>query len=144
MLGRSDQAFGYFKKLLPNRIDSDTFVAEPYVYSQYITSNEHSQPGRASHSWQTGSAAWMYRVSYDYILGIRPTYNGLIIDPAIPSHWKGYKAERIFRGTRYIFEVENPEGAEKGIHHLIVDGNETPGNLIPVSKSNVCKVKVIM
>lgn len=144
MLGRSNQAYDYFKKLLPNRIDSDTFVAEPYVYSQYITSNEHSQPGRASHSWQTGSAAWMYRVSYDYILGIRSTYDGLMIDPAIPSHWKGFKAERVFRGTRYIIEVENTGGAEKGIRQLFVDGTEIAGNLIPVSGSEVCKVKVVM
>lgn len=144
MLGRSNQAFAYFRKLLPNRIDSDTFVAEPYVYSQYITSNEHSQPGRASHSWQTGSAAWMYRVSYDYILGIRPTFDGLLIDPAIPSHWKGYKAERIYRGTRYTIEVDNPNGVEKGIKHLVVDGKEIEGKLIPVSGSKVCKVKVTM
>jgi len=144
MLGRSNQAFEYFKKMLPNRIDSETFVAEPYVYSQYITSNEHSQPGRASHSWQTGSAAWMYRVSYDYILGIRSTYDGLIIDPAIPSHWKSFKAERVYRQTRYIFEIENPNGSEKGVSRVFVDGNAIEGNLIPVSSAETCRVKVIM
>lgn len=144
MLGRSNQAFEYFRKLLPNRIDSDTFVAEPYVYSQYITSNEHSHPGRASHSWQTGSAAWMYRVSYDYILGIRSTYSGLIIDPAIPSHWPGYRAERVYRGVRYIIEVVNQQGTQKGIRQLIVDGREVPGNLIPIPQSKTCIVKVIM
>ncbi|HPS84270.1 MAG TPA: glycosyl transferase, partial [Bacteroidales bacterium] len=78
MLQRGNQAYEYLKKMLPDRIDSDVFVAEPYVFSQYITSNEHSEPGRASHSWQTGSAAWMFRVSFDYVLGIRPTYNGLM------------------------------------------------------------------
>jgi cellobiose phosphorylase len=144
MLGRSNQAFEYFRKLLPNRIDSDTFVAEPYVYSQYITSNEHSQPGRASHSWQTGSAAWMYRVSYDYILGIRSTYSGLIIDPAIPSYWPGYRAERVYRGVRYNIAVENQQGTQKGIRQLIVDGREVPGNLIPIPQSKTCIVKVIM
>ncbi len=144
MLGRGNQAYEYFKKMLPNRIDSDIFVAEPYVYSQYITSNEHSAPGRASHSWQTGSAAWMYRVSYDYLLGIRSTYKGLIIDPAISSSWKSYTVERVYRGTRYKIEVLNPGGKEKGVTELWVDGKLIKGNLIPVSTDPICQVKVIM
>lgn len=144
MLGRSNKAFSYFKKMLPNRIDSDIFVAEPYVYSQYITSNEHSSPGRASHSWQTGSAAWMYRVSYDYMLGIRSTYYGLMIDPAIPSHWKKFTAERVYRGTRYIIEVENFEGLQKGVKEIEVDGKIIAGNILPLTKEKSCKVKVIM
>jgi cellobiose phosphorylase len=144
MLGRSNQAYGYFTKMLPNRIDSDTFVAEPYVYSQYITSNEHSAPGRASHSWQTGSAAWMYRVSYDYILGIRSTYDGLIIDPAIPSHWKEFTAERVYRGVRYVIHVRNPHGVEKGVKSLTACGKTVAGNLIPICSEKVCRVEVIM
>ena len=144
MLGRSNKAFEYFKKMLPNRIDSDVFVAEPYVYSQYITSNEHSSPGKASHSWQTGSAAWMYRISYDYILGIRPTYNGLMIDPAIPSHWNSFSAGRIYRGTSYMIEVDNSKGVEKGIKEIIVDGTKINGNILPISNGKVCKVKVVM
>lgn len=144
MLGRGEQAYQYFKKMLPNRIDSDIFVAEPYVYSQYITSNEHSSPGRASHSWQTGSAAWMYRVSYDYMLGVRSTYNGLIIDPAISSSWKSFKIERVYRGTRYKVEILNPDGKEKGVAEVWIDGKLIKGNLIPVSTDSICHVKVIM
>jgi cellobiose phosphorylase len=144
MLGRSNQAFDYFKKMLPNRIDSDTFVAEPYVFSQYITSNEHSQPGRASHSWQTGSAAWMYRVSYDYLLGLRPTYSGLLIDPAIPTHWDGFKAQRKYRGCLYKIEVVNPQHYEKGVKEIFVDGVKINGNVLPVSTLKECNVKVIM
>ncbi len=85
-----DSAADYFRTLLPDRVDSDTFIAEPYVYSQYITSDEHESPGRASHSWQTGTAAWMYRIAYDWILGVRPTYAGLKIDPGIPAAWKSF------------------------------------------------------
>ena len=144
MLGRSNQAFEYFKKMLPNRIDSDTFVAEPYVYSQYITSNEHSAPGRASHSWQTGSAAWMYRVSYDYILGIRPGYDGLFIDPAIPAFWKEYTVERVYRGIRYQIRVLNPDGVEKGVKSITVDGNSLSGRILPTGDKKVCQVEVIM
>jgi cellobiose phosphorylase len=144
MLGRSNQAYEYFEKMLPNRIDSDVFVAEPYVYSQYITSNEHSAPGRASHSWQTGSAAWMYRVSYDYILGIRPTYEGLMIDPAIPARWDGFTSERVFRGTRYIITVLNPNHLEKGKVELSVDGQPIPGNILKPAAKKVCHVQVVL
>jgi cellobiose phosphorylase len=144
MLGRGNAAFDYYKKLLPNRIDSDIFVAEPYVYPQYITSDEHEAAGRASHSWQTGSAAWMYRISFDYILGIRPTYQGLMIDPVIPSDWKGFKAERVFRGTRYKIEVRNPGGVESGVKFVIVDGQPISGKVLPISDRPVCNVLVRM
>ncbi len=108
LLGRGGRATDIFRTLLPDRVDSDTFFAEPYVFSQYITSDEHESPGRASHSWQTGTAAWMYRVAYDWILGVRPTYGGLMIDPCVPAGWRSFKVERVFRGCRYRIEISNP------------------------------------
>ncbi|MGD8781234.1 MAG: glycosyl transferase family 36 [Ignavibacteria bacterium] len=144
LMGRGNSAFEYFKKLLPNRVDPDTFSAEPYVYSQYITSDEHSAPGRASHSWQTGTAAWMYRIAFDYILGVRPTYDGLMVDPAIPSKWKSFKVERIFRGTKYIIDVENPNMVERGIDSIYVEGEKIEGNILPVFEKATCYVKVKM
>jgi cellobiose phosphorylase len=144
LMGRGDDAFAHFKKLLPNRIDSDIYCAEPYVYSQYITSDEHPTAGRASHSWQTGTAAWMYRISFDYILGVRPTYNGLLIDPVIPSDWKSFKVERVFRGTKYSIEVENPNSVEHGVKSIYVDGVEINGNVLPITEKKMCNVKVIM
>ncbi|MBN2088085.1 glycosyl transferase family 36 [candidate division KSB1 bacterium] len=144
LMGRGKQAYTYYQKLLPNVVDSDIFKVEPYVYSQYITSDEHSSPGRASHSWQTGSAAWMFRIAIDYILGVRPTYTGLLVDPAIPSTWPKFRIERIFRGTRYIISVENPKQVEYGIESVLVDGQKIEGNIIPISKNEVCQVQVTM
>jgi cellobiose phosphorylase len=144
LLGRGDRAYAYYKKLLPDRIDPGTFVAEPYVYSQYITSDEHATAGRASHSWQTGSAAWMYRVSFDHILGIRPSYAGLVVDPVIPKSWKGFKAERVFRGTRYLIEVENPDGVESGVRSIRVDGCPYGGRVLPLTGEAVCRILVTM
>jgi cellobiose phosphorylase len=144
LMGRGEQAYAYYQKLLPNVVDSDIFKVEPYVYSQYITSDEHDFPGRASHSWQTGSAAWMFRIAIDYILGVRPTYAGLLIDPAIPSTWPKFRIERIFRGTRYIISVENPKQVEHGIKSVLVDGKKIEGNIIPISKNEVCQVQVTM
>ncbi len=144
MLGRGNMAYDYYRKLLPNRVDSDIFVAEPYVYSQYITSNEHSQPGKTSHSWQTGTAAWMFRINFDYILGIRPHYDGLEINPVIPSEWKGFKAQRIFRGTSYEIEVLNPDNVESGVKSIVVDQSLIDGNILPISDKKNCKVIVTL
>jgi len=144
LLGRGERAFAYFKKLLPGRVDQATFCAEPYVYSQYITSDEHETAGKASHSWQTGTAAWMYRVSYDHILGLRPAYEGLVIDPVIPPTWKRFRAERVFRGARYLVEVENPEGVERGVKSIRVDGRPGKGPIAPRPAGSVCRVSVTM
>jgi cellobiose phosphorylase len=145
LLRRGGRAFAYFRKLLPGRIDQSTFCAEPYVYSQYITSDEHETAGRASHSWQTGTAAWMYRVGYDHILGIRPDYGGLVVDPVIPGEWPGFRAERVFRGVRYLVEVRNPDGVESGVRSIEVDGRPVEGGVVaPRPAGSVCRVTVTM
>ena len=144
LLGRGERAYAYFKKLLPGRIDQETFCAEPYVYSQYITSDEHGTAGKASHSWQTGTAAWMYRVAFDHILGIRPSYAGLIVDPVVPRAWKGFRVERVFRGARYIVDFENPDGVERGVRSIDVDGGPVAGPIAPRPADSVCRVTVRM
>jgi cellobiose phosphorylase len=145
LLGRGDRAFAYFRKLLPGRVDQAIFRAEPYVYSQYITSDEHETAGRASHSWQTGTAAWMYRVAYDFILGLRPSYEGLVIDPVIPPSWPRFKAERVFRGARYIVEVDNPDGVMSGVRSIALDGAPIEGTVLaPRPAGSVCRVAVTM
>ncbi|NOY77534.1 MAG: glycosyl transferase family 36 [Calditrichaeota bacterium] len=142
LLKRGDQAFAYYKKLLPNAVDSDQFRVEPYVYSQYITSNEHPTAGMASHSWQTGTAAWMYRVAIDYMLGVRPTYWGLRVDPVIPSDWQEFSVERVFRGARYRIRVHNPGGVESRVTRIQMDGQPVEGPVLPICSKAVCQVEV--
>ncbi len=144
MLGRGDRAYYYYKKMLPNNIDSDRFIAEPYVYSQYITSDEHKTEGRASHSWQTGTAAWMYYVCLNYMLGVRAVYDGLIIDPVIPSHWETFVFKRLYRGTEYDIQIFNPDKVQKGVKEIIMEEEKIRGNIITFSDRKTCKVKVIM
>jgi cellobiose phosphorylase len=144
LLGQGDLAFDLFKRLLPGRIDQAVFSAEPYVYSQYITSDEHETAGKASHSWQTGTAAWMYRVAFDHILGVRPSYEGLVVDPVVPSAWKGFRAERVFRGVRYEIRVENPEGVMSGVRSVLVDGRPVAGRVLPRPDADRCVVVVTM
>ena len=101
--------------------------------------------GEAKNSWLTGTAAWTFLNISQYILGIRPDYDGLIVDPCIPSFMDGFTAKRDFRGTTYLIEVENPDHVEKGVVSVTVDGNAIEGNLIPVDagKKEV-HVKVVM
>jgi len=144
MLGRGSRAFQYYQETVPAAIDSAVYQSEPYVYPQYVTSDEHPTAGMASHSWQTGTAAWMYRVMIDFFLGIRPTFQGLQIDPVIPSSWPFFKVSRRFRGTKYEIMVDNSAGLERGVKEVQVDGQPIQGNLIVPTGKDFCSVKVIM
>lgn len=144
LMGRGDFAYDYYRKLLPNRINSDIYMAEPYVYSQYITSDEYETAGRASHSWQTGTASWMFRIAIDYILGIKAEYEGLSINPVIPHSWNSFKVERVFRGTRYLITVENPDNLESGVLNIWVDDEPVTGTIIKPSGKQTSKVRVLM
>lgn len=112
-------------------IDIDRYQVEPYVYAEYVTSPDHPTYGQASHSWLTGSSAWMLRDAIDYILGVRPTYEGLMIDPCIPSSWQRYKVIRHFRGKIYEIYVRNPKNVNKGIRSIKVNDQPLQGNIIP-------------
>jgi len=86
----------------------------------------------------------MFRVSFDYVLGIRPTYKGLLIDPVIPSRWDTFSASRKYRGTLYNITVENPQHVEKGVKEIFVNGTRIDGNVLPLTDSKECTIKVIM
>ncbi|MDZ7333278.1 MAG: glycosyl transferase family 36 [candidate division KSB1 bacterium] len=139
LLGRGDRAFEIYQKALPMNpiIDIDRYQVEPYVYAEYVTSPDHPTFGQASHSWLTGSSAWMLRDGIDYILGVRPTYRGLLIDPCIPHQWKFYRVIRKFRGKTYHIEVHNPHGLNKGINQVEVAETKISGNLIDLTDATV-------
>ena len=147
ILGRGDLAFEYYKKILPttkNRIAS-THRTEPYVYSQFITGKGNPNFGRARNSWLTGTAAWNFVAIANYILGVRPDYDGLVIDPCIPKNWRTFSVKRVFRGATYDINMKNPKGVNKGIRSLTVDGKRAEGNVAPIfnDKKNH-KIEVVM
>ena len=96
--------------------------AEPYSYCQFIVGKDHKEHGRARHPFMTGSGGWSYFSATRYMLGIRPDYDSLNIDPCIPDTWDGFEATRIWRGATYEIEVKNPEHVQKGVKTLCVDG----------------------
>lgn len=145
LLGRAEIAYDYYTKTLPmnpNR-DFDKFKTEPYAYPEFVYAPEHKDFGRGGHSWMTGSGPWFLRAAIDYILGVRPTINGLLIDPCIPSKWKEYQIRRKFRNAVYEIHVSNPRYVSKGVKSILVDGKKVEGNILPVFDDNkIHKVEV--
>ena len=149
MLGRGDRAYEYYRQILPNVASKtrgeDVYLNEPYAYSSTTLIDPDSRPGEADMAWFTGTVAWMYWVGTQYLLGIRPVLDGLLIDPCIPSHWEGYKVNRKFRGVLHRITVKNPSRVCKGVRFITVDGKPIDGCVLPaVQGKQEVAVEVIM
>ena len=133
VLGRGDYAWDYFRKICPSYTEENSALhkVEPYVYSQMIAGKDAAKPGEAKNSWLTGTAAWNWYAITQFILGIKPGYDGLEIDPCICPDWKKYTVRRKFRGASYDIKVMNPSGVCKGVASMTVDGVPVEGNMIP-------------
>ena len=116
MLGRGDEAFAYYKAILPSAANAaaERRGTEPYVYAQMIAGREHRDFGQAKNSWLTGTASWNFAAVSQYILGVRPEYDGLRVDPCIPRSWKGFTVTRVFRGDTYRISICQPAPALPG------------------------------
>ena len=124
MLGRGDRAMKFYDALCPFYQNDKIEVrqSEPYSYCQFIMGPEHTAFGRARHPFMTGSAGWSYFAATHYILGVRPDFDRLIIDPCIPPSWEGFNVRRVWRDAVYEIRVENPAGISKGIKELYLNG----------------------
>jgi len=134
ILGNGERAYQYYAQINPlshnDRIE--IYECEPFVYAQNILGNEHPQHGLARNSWLTGTASWCYLAATQWILGIRPGYGGLYIDPCLPPDWEGFKVRRKFRGSSFEIEVHNPEHVSSGVQRLALDGEILKDNLVPL------------
>jgi cellobiose phosphorylase len=140
-LGMAERAMQYYLQITPfTRRDVDCMKVEPYVYCGNITGPEHKQYGYARNAWLSGTASWTYVAGTQWILGIRPTYAGLMIAPVIPEKWKGFKATRLFRGVRYLIEVKRT-GKDATVQ-LTVDGQAIAGSVVPLPPAGTKEVKV--
>ena len=146
ILGRGEKAYGYWQKtsFMTRGKDPDLYKAEPYVWAEFVYGPQNHLFGEGSFTWTTGSAAWFFRACLDWILGVRPTIKGLLIDPCIPPDWKEFKVVREFRGAVYEIEVSNPEKISKGIKRIEVDGQEVKDCLLPDFGEGKHQVKAIM
>jgi len=141
-LGHGDKAHDYYSRINPSAREeiSEVHRCEPYIYAQMIAGKDAATHGEAKNSWLTGTAAWNYVAISQWILGIRPTYDGLRVAPVIPSAWKNFEVTRSYRGVRYVIQIER-KGSGNEIK-LEVDGKVINGNIIPLPAKNVKEVRV--
>ena len=126
LLGRGDLAWQYYKQVMPQnviqKIGVENYRSEAYAYCSTMLGKANEKFGWGCVSQVTGTAAWMDVVATQYILGIRPTLKGLLIDPCIPADWNGYTVERSYRGCKLKVRVENPDHVQHGLKALYLNG----------------------
>jgi len=141
-LGNGDKAHDYYSRINPSAREeiSDLHRCEPYIYAQMIAGKDAATHGEAKNSWLTGTAAWNYVAISQWILGVRPTYDGLQVAPVVPSAWKSFEVTRSYRGVRYVIQFER-KGTGNEVQ-LEVDGKSINGNIIPLPIENIKEVHV--
>ena len=142
MAGDGDNAHDYYLRINPSAREgiSDVHRCEPYVYAQMIAGRDAPTHGEAKNSWLTGTASWNYYAITQWILGIRPEYDGLRIAPVLPERWTGFEAVRRFRGVAYHIAVRR-EGTGNEVS-LLVDGKPVTGGVVPPPPAGRADVKV--
>ncbi len=147
MLGNGDRAYEYYRAFMPAAYNDRAEVRqmEPYVQGQTTYSTYSPRAGNTRTAWLTGAAPWAYFSATQYILGIRPEVDGLRIDPCIPGDWGGFKVSRTFRGRQIEIEVKNPNGVNRGVVSMTLNGEALPGNLLPADRlGEENRVEVVM
>ena len=144
LIKKNDFAFTAYKNLCPiyNGMNPDEYVAEPYVTPGNIDGPESPNYGMGGWTWYTGSASWYQKIIVDWILGVRATSKGLLIDPGIPNDWKEYSVKRLFRGTTYNIVIIKLSKFSDQLKYISVDGKKIEGNVLPISKNKEVKVEV--
>jgi N,N'-diacetylchitobiose phosphorylase len=145
-LGRGDRAMKFYDALLPANQNDEIEIreAEPYSYCQFVMGRDHTAFGRARHPWLTGSAGWNYTAATRWILGVRLTFAGLVVDPCIPAAWKEFKVTRQWRGATFHITVSNPNGVQKGVQSVTLNGQPVAGAIPPQPAGSVNQVVVVM
>ena len=140
--GRGDKALDYYLRINPSKREgiSELHKCEPYVYPQMIAGKDAPTHGEAKNSWLTGTAAWNYVAITQWILGIRPSYDGLEISPVIPQDWQGFEVRRTFRGVDYDIQIQR-KGPDSEIC-LEVNGEKISGNIVPIPEDGKTRVSV--
>jgi cellobiose phosphorylase len=132
LLGRGDRAYQYYRRFMPAAYNTKAEIRqiEPYVYCQFTNSKYSPRHGASRLPWLSGSAAWAYYTLSQHILGVQPDYAGLRIDPCLPAGWREVRITRVFRGKNLRIIVTNPDGVQKGVKSVKLNGKLLDGNLI--------------
>ena len=136
LIGRGNMAYEYYRKFMPSAYNTKAELrqTEPYVYAQFTNSKFSPRYGASRLPWLSGTASWAYFTAAQSILGIQPEYDGLKIDPCIPSDWKEIKVKRRFRNKNFDIVIKNESGIQKGVKSVTINGEVLESNLIHVEK----------
>jgi len=137
LAGRGQDAWQHYTKILPSYVEERNSLlhkVEPYVNCQMVAGSDAATPGQGKNSWLTGTAAWMWITAAWHILGIQPGYDALTIDPCLPKEARTYRVTRRLRNAVYHIQVNNPNGKEKGVSQILLDGQPISGNKIPYAE----------
>jgi cellobiose phosphorylase len=145
MAGRNEEAWRHLKTVLPSSYNEKAQIrkVEPYAVCQSTNSKFSGTPGTGNLPWLSGSAVWNYFAITNVILGIKPHYDGLEINPCIPSSWNGFRARRKFRDCEFHIEVSRTTRLEK--KSLLLNGRNMEGAIIPAcqfKKKNKVKLAI--
>ncbi len=145
-LGRGSRAMRFYRALCPAAQNDKIEVrqSEPYSYCQFVMGPDHTAFGRARHPFMTGSGGWSYFAATRYLLGVRPQFHGLLVDPCIPADWKEFRVTRVWRGATYHITVENPRRVEKGVASVALNGQPADRLIPPQPVGSVSQVTVTM
>ncbi|NWF49695.1 MAG: glycosyl transferase family 36 [Ignavibacteriaceae bacterium] len=146
ILKQNVNTYEAFKRLCPiyNGLNPDEYQAEPFVMPGNIDGPDSPNYGMGGWTWYTGSAAWFQKVIVDWIVGVRATLKGIVIDPCVPSEWNSFSVLRKFRNSVYDIQfVRKNDKSEKAVQ-IFVDGKKLNGNILPIKKSKKIKVEVII
>lgn len=145
VLGRGSRAMKFYDALCPAMQNDQIEVrkSEPYSYCQFVSGRDHTTFGEAHHPFMTGSAGWAYYAATQYLLGVRPEFDSLTVDPCIPADWKEFTVDRIWRGAEYRIRVTNPKGVEKGVAEIRLNG-ETVDSIPVQAPGSISEIEVIM
>ena len=144
LAGRGNDAWEHYTKICPAWIqDQDLHKVEPYVYCQMVAGRDAARPGEGKNSWLTGTAAWNWFTITQYILGIQPAYDGIVISPCLPESINEYIVHRRFRDADYDITLQNPHNLQRGRIALTIDGQPVSGNKIPYTAGHHTVVAVI-
>ncbi len=145
IVGSGDRAHDYYTRINPSAREriSEVHRCEPYVYAQTIAGKDAATFGEAKNSWLTGTAAWNYVAITQWILGIRPTLNGLQVAPVIPGDWSDFRVKRQYRGVTYNIHIKR-EGAGNNVS-ITADGTPITGSILPlVTDRTSSEVEVVL
>ncbi|MCK4463210.1 MAG: glycosyl transferase family 36 [Candidatus Omnitrophica bacterium] len=146
-LGRGEKAYKMYSSFCPIKrgMEPDVYKVEPYVLPGNTNGPQAADYGAGGWTWYTGSGTWLYRVSTNWILGVRPISEGLLIDPCIPKIWDGFSMKRVYRKAVYNIEVKNPNHISRGVKEIYLDGKRIGSNIIKASNNKKAhSVRVVL